>query len=387
LSRLEFAACVTLGVIGVYSTSFGPAMSTFAADFDVSLDRAGLLLTVAFLGSIAASGGVAVRLHRFDPRVFTGTGLLLLAAGMAGLGFAPSFGAALASIAVAGLGGGLMDAGCHTIVARVSVDVPRGINRLNVCFAAGAIIGPLLSGSVLAMDEDGRWLIYSGIAMLALGAASLMLTTAPVAAADEQPAKDAPAERLGMSRLAWIMGAVLFLYVGAEFGLGSWVASYADEEFEAGVFAGGVITAAYWGALMCGRLISGALFARAVPPGRVLMASIAAGMVTSAGIAAANDVFALAVVAACLTGLAFGPVWPAAMAIATAERSRSAPAALVTIGNSGGLVFPWLQGRLLVSQGATTGIALSAVLCVAMLALAWRGRTPKTVGKGSPNIS
>ena len=66
---------------------------------------------------------------------------LAVAGGTAGIGLATSWGALLASVAVAGIGGGLMDAGVHTIVARVSVDVPRGINRLNVCFAIGAIIG------------------------------------------------------------------------------------------------------------------------------------------------------------------------------------------------------------------------------------------------------
>ena len=47
-----------------------------------------------------------------------------------------------------------------------------------------------------------------------------------------------------MSRLAWMMGGVLFLYVGAEFGLGSWVASYTEQEFDAGILAGGAITRA-----------------------------------------------------------------------------------------------------------------------------------------------
>jgi hypothetical protein len=43
---------------------------------------------------------------------------------------------------------------------------------------------------------------------------------------------------------------------------------------------------------------------------------------------------------------------------------------MVTIGNSGGFIFPWLQGRLLVSEGAAAGILLSSVLCAGMLALA-----------------
>jgi len=375
LSRLELAACLTLGVIGVYATSFGPAMPVLAEDFGVSLDTAGILLTVLFVGGVLASGSVAARLHRADPRVFTAAGLGMLAAGMAGFGLAPSWEVALPSAAVGGFGGGLMDAGAHTIVTRVSADVARGVNRLNVCFAAGAIAGPLWSGGVLAADAEARPVVYLVIAALALGVAAVVATSRLPA---EHAASPQAEETFfaGMTPLVWAMGLVLFLYVGAEFGLGSWVATYADEEFEAGIFLGGVITAGYWGALMAGRLVSGWLFGRGVPAGTVLIGSIAAGTATSAAIAAANESFVLASVAAFATGLAFGPIWPAAMAIAASGRASAAPAAMVTIGNSGGFVFPWLQGRLLVSEGATTGIALSAVLCLAMLAVAWRAGRP-----------
>lgn len=348
-------------------------MQVLADDFDVSLDRAGLLLTLLFLGSILASGAVAAWLHKYDPRMFAGFGLALVAAGTAGIGLASSWGWLLPAVAVAGIGGGLMDAGAHTIVARVSVDVPRGINRLNVCFAVGAIAGPLWSGSALAIDDGARDIVYLAIAALSAVVAVIMLTTRVEAGASHvhhhEPG-EGPAPRMG--RLAWMMGTVLFLYVGAEFGLGSWVASYAGDEFQTGTFAGGLITSGYWGSLMVGRLISGALFAHGIGASKVLLGSIVLGMVASAGIALANEVFVLAVVASFATGLAFGPIWPAAMAIAAEGRASSAPAAMVTVGNSGGFIFPWVQGRLLVSEGATTGIAMSAVLCAAMLAVAWR---------------
>lgn len=374
MSRLEFAACLALFVTGVYSTSFGPALPILADDFAVSLDRAGLLITVLFMGSILASGAVAVRLHVVEPRWLAALGLAGVALGAAALALAGNWWLALASVACMGLGDGLMVAAVHTIVARESDDVAAGINRLNVCFAIGAIAGPLWSGAILAADEGLREVVYVGVAALALLAVAVVLSGEPTrpsaAAAQLEPHLG------GMDRLAWVMGVVLFLYVGAEFGLGSWVASYADEEFDAGVFAGGLITAGYWGSLMLGRLISGRLFANGVPARSVLIGSIAAGTITSAAIAAANQSFALAVLAAFATGLAFGPIWPAAMAIASERRTGSAPAAMVTIGNSGGFVFPWLQGQLLVSAGATTGIAMSAALCAGMLLIAWRAPVP-----------
>lgn len=382
MSRLELAACLGLFVTGVYSTSFGPALPILADDFDVSLDRAGLLITVLFMGSILASGVVAVRLHVVEPRWLAALGLAGVAAGASALAFAPNWWLALGSVACIGLGDGLMVAAVHTIVARESNDVAAGINRLNVCFAIGAIAGPLWAGAVLASDAGQRELVYAGVALLALAAAIVVLSGQPTAAAPS--ATHSEARHGGMDRLAWFMGAVLFLYVGAEFGLGSWVASYADEEFDAGVFAGGLITAGYWGSLMLGRLISGSLFANGVAARAVLLGSIAAGTVASAAIAAANQSFALAVIAAFATGLAFGPIWPAAMAIAAERRTGSAPAALVTIGNSGGFVFPWLQGQLLVSAGPATGIAMSAVLCVAMLLLTLRAPALATARASEP---
>jgi DHA1 family inner membrane transport protein len=366
LTRLEVAACLTLAMIGVYSTSFGPAMQSIADDFGVSLDHAGVLLTLLFLGSIAASALFATWLHAFEPKWFAALGLLLVAAGTAGIAVAPSWAWLLPSVVLTGLGGGLMDAGAHTIVTRVSANVTRGINRLNVCFAVGAVIGPLWSGAVLGVDSGARAVVYLGICGLMLAAAGF-LALSPVVAIHVEAGHGIS---LRLSRLALVMGLVMFLYVGAEFGLGSWVASYADRQFEAGTFAGGVITAGYWGALMVGRLISGRLFERQVSARRVLTGSIALGMLTSAAIAAANQSFALAVVAALATGLAFGPIWPAAMSVAAGSRGANVPAAMVTIGNSGGFIFPWLQGRLLVSEGAAAGILLSSVLCAGMLALA-----------------
>ena len=104
---------------------------------------------------------------------------------------------------------------------------------------------------------------------------------------------------------------------------------------------------------------------------RVLCLSAGGGLIASASIAAAHNVFALAVGAAFATGLCLGPVWPAVLSIVAVRSRGGTPASTVTIGNAGGVFFPWLQGWLFVQAGATTGIALTAVLCTVMLLTAW----------------
>lgn len=367
-ARLEFAACLGLFTTGVYSTSFGPSLSTLADEFGVSLDRAGLLVTVLFLGSIMASATVAARLHRRDPRVLAVFGLAMVASGCISLGFVTNWPAALGSVMLAGLGDGLLVAGVHMVVARARENVARGINRLNLYFAIGAICGPLWAGGVFALDADARFVVFPGIAALVVVVAVLLATTPSPPAAGDSGSEHGGGHPAGA--IAWFMGAVLFLYVGGEFGLGSWVASYAEQEFGAGLFTGGLVTSGYWGALMVGRVISGRLFAAGWAPRTVLIGSVLAGMVSSGGVALANDVFVLAVGCAFATGLFFGPIWPAAISIVSERSGGGAPAAMVTIGNAGGVFFPWAQGRLIVESGATTGIALTAVLCLVALVIA-----------------
>lgn len=367
LRRLHFGAFVGLFCVGVYATSFGPALPFLAADFGVSLDRAGLLLTVLFSGSILASGAVAIRLHHRDARVTTAIGLALTAAGLAGIAAAPSFGFAAAAVAVLGCGDGLLVAGAHNILTQTARDVAGGINRLNVYFAAGAILGPLWAGFAFEYTES-RALAYLAMAALSVAVALFILGAKSGARRGIDPA----AAHTGGPATAtvWVMGGVLFLYVGAEFGLGSWVSSYAEEAADAGTVAAAALTSGYWGALMVGRLISGALFARGIAARSVLLGSLAGALVSSATLALGGETIAVAAIAAFATGLCFGPIWPAVLTIASEGSKGGAPATMVTIGNAGGILFPWLQGKLLVSAGPTQGIGVTAVLCAVMLAAA-----------------
>ncbi len=167
-----------------------------------------------------------------------------------------------------------------------------------------------------------------------------------------------------------LMALVLFLYVGAEIGLGSWVSSYAREAADAGIMAAALMTSGYWAALLLGRLVTGRLLADGHEAAAVLWTAIAGAGLASVVLALFGGTLAIGAAAAFATGLFFGPIWPIAMGIGSRRSPGTAPAALVTIGNAGGLVFPWLQGLVLASAGPGEGIAVTAALCAAMLALA-----------------
>ena len=364
MTRTHLAAFLGLACVGLYGTSFGPAASTLADDFGVSLDRAGLLVTLLFAGSISASGTIALRTTFRDTRAMTAAGLILAASGLVLLGLAGAWWMALVAALLIGTGDGLIVAGTHLSVAMSARDVPSAINRLNLWFTFGAVAGPAWTG--IALDAGaGRGLVYGVLALAIVPVVVFTLASprmTPRPRSEHHPA--AP-----MSPVAWAMAAVLFLYVGAEFGLGLWVASYATDVAGASIAGGALMTSGYWGALAAGRFTSGRLLEAGRDPGGVLITVICGAGAASVGLALAGGSIAVATTAAVATGFFFGPVWPAAMAVASRESPEGAPAALVTVGNAGGLAFPWLQGRLLVSAGPGTGVAMTAALCAGMLAL------------------
>jgi fucose permease len=370
---LHISAYMAMVCVGLYAGSWGPSLSFIADDVGVSLDTAGLLLTAMFLGSIVASASVAFVLHGYDTRKLCVAGLALMTAGLATTAIAPTWGLAFAGAVLLGTGDGMVVAAAHMIMPLTSENAAAGINRINLFFAFGAVTGPAWAGGVLAATGE-RWIVYAGIAAVAL--LTLLLTlAADVAVHHPLTARDEKVRFTGNPTI-WIMGALLFLYVGAEFGLGSWVSSYTRETAHAGILASALLTSAYWGALALGRIISGMYFSRTRDASLLLMVAVAGGGIASLVLALSSGNIAIAGAAAFGAGLCFGPIWPATIAITSEGPLANATAVTVTMGNAGGLAIPWLQGKVLVGAGPAEGVAVTAALCAAMFVIvtAYRAR-------------
>ena len=361
VARAQASAFLGLFCCGLWVTSFGPALPFIADETGVGLGTAGFVLTAVAAGSISASAVVSLRLGHIDSRLLIALGLVVAAAGLAALSVAGSLALVLAAAVLLGTGDGLVVAATHSLVTITADDVPAAINRLNVWFAIGAILGPLWAGAALEATHDTT-LVYAGLAAAVLLAAAFCWRT--------PRAGGAGAEHLVITwkRSVVVMSLVLFCYVGAEIGLGAWVSSYTERVAKAGIMAGALVTCGYWGALALGRLATGRLL-QTHDPARLLGLAIAGAGVSGLVLALFGDVLAVAFAAAFVTGLAFGPIWPLSIAIGAHEGTTSTTAAMVTVGNAGALVFPVIQGAVLASAGPREGVAVTPALCVAMLLL------------------
>ncbi len=339
-----------------------------------------MLLSALFAGSITGSAAVATVLRRRDPAKLSLTGLFFITLGLVALPFAGTLWYSVAAIAFVGFGDGFVVAAGHNLVARSSTNIGRDLNRLNLYFAVGAIAGPAWAGVALTAG-GGLEFVYLPIAAITLlcaawmASAALGSTSTSSSPTSEVPAEDAPVAGGGPETASFwrdpralAMGAVLFLYVGAEFGLGSWISVFIVEGAgDDSILAGALVSSGYWLALFLGRLAGVVIFQRGMSAPILLAVLLGCAVLTSGVLALSQGALWLGAPAAFLTGLCFGPIWPTAIAAAEKSARAGGAAALVTIGNAGGIALPWLQGRILADAGPTQGILVTGALCILML--------------------
>jgi fucose permease len=176
--------------------------------------------------------------------------------------------------------------------------------------------------------------------------------------------------------LIWVISAVMFLYVGAEVGIGAWLFLYLRMAGGIGPMLASSGVSLYWLGLVCGRAFSGRLGHRIALPQFTMLASAlsAAALVI---LIAAPTAGGLAASAIFLIGFGYGPVFPNMIAIGAARFPAEVgrmTAIVVAGGALGAIVAPWIMGHAIadVSARASMEIALAFTLAMAALSLSLR---------------
>jgi FHS family L-fucose permease-like MFS transporter len=230
------------------------------------------------------------------------------------------------------------------------------------------------------------YLIVAGV-LVALAILFWLLRKNANAPAAEKPVS--LSEMFGLlkhRRLAFAV-ACIFLYVGAEVSIGTYMTSYLSQPDTLGLplaRAGGMV-AFYWGGAMVGRLI-GAYFLARLSPGKVLAGCaliVVALIVTSAfsiGIPAGYALIAV--------GLFNSVMFPTIFTLGIEGLGARTPAAsgLLCMAIVGGAVIPPLTGLLGDHVGLGLAFLLPALCYVVIAAFGWSARRPAAVLQEAPVV-
>ncbi|MGC9399491.1 MAG: MFS transporter [Anaerolineae bacterium] len=356
-----YAAFVALGSSGA---AIGPTLLALARQTGVGLGEISIIFTIASLGYFVGSQ-VGGRLYdRWPGHPVMAMSLLLLAAMVTLIPLTPTLWLLSAVVLVIGCAQGTIDVGGNALIVWVhGHEVGPFMNGLHFAFGLGSTLAPMLVARLLLWTGGVRWAYWT----LAL----LMVPVAFFVGRRPSPPDIATSEEEGEARrdgrLVFLIAFFLFLYVGAEFSAGSWIATYVTALRLGDAVVGAYVNAAFWAAFTAGRLLSIPMAAlvkpRAILAGDLLgcFASLAAILIWPAsGAALWMGVIGL--------GLCMASVFPTMFSLA--ERHLTLTGAITSwifVGVSAGAMgAPWLIGQLFEAQGAQ--ITMVVILISLLLA-------------------
>jgi FHS family L-fucose permease-like MFS transporter len=367
------AGMFTFGlVLALPGTLFGTPAWTSAVGCDLAAQTN--LLVVFFAGQLLCTAAAGIFVDHVGAQRVLVVGSGLVAIGFLTLASAVRPTAAGVAFALLAAGGSSINASSNTLVS-VTYGERRGsmLPLLGVFCAVGACLAPFVLGSA---NITGR--------LAALGALSVALTLTPLLVGD------APWTAKGVTLRAMLaLGrdrrlAGLIAWLGVEFGVeavvAGWSAAYAIATLS-GANAGLVILL-YWSGLLVGRSATPLALRRTT---KLVTVGLAAGLaaIGIAGMASAMS-WPMFAVAVCATGLAIGPIAPTIISVAGdryPQRSGLAIGVLLSVAQLGGMLLPWITGRVAIVNGFRMAMLVPLAAAIVLSASAgamWMRRAART---------
>ncbi len=338
-----------------------------------------MLVQLSFFGAYFVAGVPAGWLvARIGYRGGIVVGLAVAAAGA--LGFAlsswiTSYAAFLLALFVLATGITVLQVAANPYVTRLGppktaasrLNLTQGINSL------GTTLAPAV-GAWLIFDGQGAQSVrlpYLGIAALLVGLA-VVFSVVRLPVPPREVEADAPAGNIWRHRRLRLGAIAIFVYVGAEVGIGSMLVLFLGLPEVAGMDAtqAGYYVSYYWGAAMVGRFL-GAAIQRRRPPRQVLAVACGLAIVLLAVTVGVMGQVAVGTVLA--VGLANSIMFPTVFSLAVDglgdETSRGSGILVMAI--VGGALIPVLMGALADAFGyrVALGSAMIAYAYIGWFAL------------------
>lgn len=225
-------------------TLFAPLIPIISGELKISYSSIGIILLSGSLGFIISnliSGALA---DKFGKKMMSALGFLITGLGIVTLAFAQTYTQFLIFYAIAGFGNGAWGANLQAIIADIySEDRSKRILRLNVYFATGAGIGPLIVSIILSQNLN--WRLFFGL----IGVINFIIFL--FYATNRYPLELTAHESIkgNIKRLfnpiIIICGLFLFFYVGIEATYSTWLTTYLTA-FNVPVKLGSLSVSAFW---------------------------------------------------------------------------------------------------------------------------------------------
>lgn len=366
---LMASACAGIFVFGIVMAVLGAILPSLFTRIQFNKSEAGNLFFFMNLAMLAVSTLFGPVVDRFGYKVFMMASALLVALSFLLFTLASSYVFLIAAVLLLGLGGGGLNGGSNALTSDLYPEKrSAALNVLGIFFGFGALAIPFLIGTLL--NSIGLSVILALATLLSLIPFALFLLLRFPKAKHAQGFPLRQAAKVIGHPLLWLCGFLLFFQSGNEFTVGGWISTYLNERFRVPPMTASLILAAYWAAMMAGRLASTRLV-RIVKNEILVLASAVTALLAAIIVFAAPSGL-LASLGAVLLGLGFAAIYPTTLAIAGGafpSFSGTAFSVIFMIALVGGMTAPWLAGKIAAASTIRSGLIIPIVCCLMIVIL------------------
>ncbi len=381
--------CAAMGQHGVALLLIGPVLPDLMREFAVRESLAGLLLSAGSFGFTVGPLIAGRLIDRKGVRTAMLVGFAVELAVLAAYGAVPAFAVAVALNFLLRFGASFVETSVN--VLPVTLQASSGASMMNLMhtfFGVGALLAPVSVG--LLVQLTGRWRIsfWAGAVVTAVLAVLAWVVRLPRTAPAQAGAEKVPLAgggRAGSVRDPFVLaGAVaLFLYVGAEVGMSSWVVLYLRTRLGFTPVAATAALTLLWVGITLGRSLN-SLLARRVGVRELVLGGAVGGVVCGYALLAARTVPAIYSLLL-LFGLFVSGTFPNVMVSINTRypgRVGQVTAVLTIASAAGSMTFHPIIGALSQALGIVSVIVIPPTL-MALLVVTYGIATRRGVGAGA----
>ena len=371
-TRLLFWTLVSNFILfGVTLTIIGATIPEIIDKFHWSYTVTGIVLSSGSVGYFSSSFLSGFLIKKFGSKRILVGGLFLEAIGL--LLFArhssPLFNLSLTFLLGVGQGG-------TETVTNVSViqmekeGESRLMNLMHASFCVGAIIGPFITGMLIA---TGRWQVayrLSASACFLMGVLFVFLSFAHIRREKLETKSGGKTLSLLFNPLLVLFSLVLLLYVGTEMGTSAWVAEYYVKILGTSSSVGAYIVSLFWTGLLLGRLSISLWYKERSLSGLLIFLASLCTIGLLCAISVKNPWFAG--FSFFMAGLGYSAIYPVVMALVGQhfQQGQSVVVGFVAMGGGiGSFMFPFLMAFISDHLGLRYGFLFYVSINVLMVAL------------------
>ena len=368
--RLQSSAWAGIFVFGIVMAVLGAILPSLFDRIGFGAAAAGSLFLTMNFAMLVTTLFFGPLVDRFGFKALLAVSAFLVAAAFLLLSFATTNGVVQAGAVVLGLGGGGLNGGTNALTSGIHEGEKRGaaLNVLGIFFGFGALSIPFLIGTL--RDLLGLRNILFLATALSLIPFLLYLALRFPKAKQAQGFPIKAAASIVRSPLLWLCALILFFQSGNEFTVGGWISTYLQKTFGLGGSISALILATYWAAIMSGRLLSSRLV-RTVRSETLILGSASLALCSAALMALAPSGIAAAA-GAVVIGFGFAAIYPTTLAIVGekfAAFTGTAFSVVIAVGLVGGMLAPWLAGRIAEASSLRQGLIIPVINCAMIVVL------------------